>query len=459
MKYSDFLNSKAASDIPTGCEPAGIKLNRPAFDFQRDVVNWAVRRGRAALFEDCGLGKTVQQLTWAAEVVTHAEKVLILAPLAVGDQTIKEGGIIGVDVKRAAGRGDIDGPGIYITNYAKLHRFDPGVFGAVVLDESSILKSYDGATRKLINESFKHCAYKLACTATPAPNDYMELGNHAEFLGVMTREEMLAMFFTHDGGDTSKWRLKGHAEDEFWKWLCSWAVNIRQPSDLGYDDGAFKLPDLKLHEHIVQSGQAMDGYLFALPASTLQERRDARRGSLSERVELAADLANSNDEPWVAWCNLNTESQALTKAINGAVELTGSDTDERKEQVLRGFADGTFRRIVTKPSLAGFGLNWQHCAHELFVGLSDSYEQYYQAIRRCWRFGQSREVNAHLVISNLEGAVLANLKRKDADATRMAQQMVKHMASISSTEIQGVKRNQATYEAKKRIEIPQWLTA
>ena len=203
----------------------------------------------------------------------------------------------------------------------------------------------------------------------------------------------------------------------------------------------------------------MDGYLFALPASTLAERRDARRASLNERVALAAELANSNDEPWVAWCNLNTESKALTKAINGAVELTGSDTDERKEEVLRGFADGTFRRIVTKPSLAGFGLNWQHCAHELFVGLSDSYEQYYQAIRRCWRFGQTREVNAHLVISNLEGAVLANLKRKDADATRMAEQMVKHMAAISSKEIRGVKRNQASYEAKKQIEIPQWLNS
>jgi hypothetical protein len=287
----------------------------------------------------------------------------------------------------------------------------------------------------------------------------MELGNHAEFLGVMTREEMLAMFFTHDGGETSKWRLKGHAEDEFWKWLCSWAVNIRKPSDLGYDDGQFQLPPLHLHEHIVESGQTMDGYLFALPASSLCERRDARRASLNERVALAAEIANSNDEPWVAWCNLNTESQALTNAIKGAVELTGSDTDERKEQVLRGFADGTFRRVVTKPTLAGFGLNWQHCAHELFVGLSDSYEQYYQALRRCYRFGQTREVNAHLVISNLEGAVLANLKRKDADATRMAEQMVKHMAAISSQEIRGVRRNRASYEAKKQIEIPQWLTA
>jgi hypothetical protein len=459
MKYSEFLNSKAASDIPTGFEPAGIKLNRPAFDFQRDVVNWAVRRGRAALFEDCGLGKTVQQLAWAQEILPHAGKVLILAPLAVADQTIKEGEIIGVDVKRAAGKEDIDGDGIYITNYAKLHRFDPTVFGAVVLDESSILKSYDGATRKLINESFQHCAFKLACTATPAPNDLIELTNHAEFLGVMSGKEIIALYFKQDGNTTHKWRLKGHAEQDFWKWVCSWAVNIRKPSDLGYDDGQFQLPPLHLHEHIVESGQTMDGYLFALPASSLCERRDARRASLSERVELAAELANSNDEPWVAWCNLNTESQALTKAIKGAVELTGSDTDERKEQVLRGFADGTFRRIVTKPQLSGFGLNWQHCAHELFVGLSDSYEQYYQALRRCYRFGQTREVNAHLVISNLEGAVLNNIKRKDADATRMAEQMVKHMAAISSQEIRGVRRNQASYEAKKQIKIPQWLTA
>jgi superfamily II DNA or RNA helicase len=285
----------------------------------------------------------------------------------------------------------------------------------------------------------------------------MELGNHAEFLGVMKREEMLAMFFTHDGGETSKWRLKGHAGDEFWKWLCSWAVNLRRPSDLGYDDGDFKLPPLELHEHVVESTMKMDGYLFALPATSLSERRDARKSSLNERVELAAEIANSDSDPCVAWCNLNTESESLAKAIEGAVELTGSDSDERKEEVLRGFSDGTFKRIVTKPTIAGFGLNWQHCALELFVGLSDSYEQYYQAIRRCWRFGQKKTVSAHLVISSLEGAVLANLKRKEADSTEMANQMVKHMANISSATIRGVTRDQTEYKPMKKIKLPAWV--
>ncbi len=457
MNYTDFLSSKAAVDLPTGFEPEGLFLLRPSFDFQTDIVSWSVRRGRAAIFADCGLGKSQMQLMWAQEILSKACRVLILAPLAVADQTIAEGKTIGIDVIKAASNENVTGPGIYITNYGKLHRFDLSMFDAVVIDESSILKSYDGATRKQIIEGFRHARYKLACTATPAPNDYMELGNHAEFLGVMSREEMLAMFFTHDGGETSKWRMKGHAEDEFWKWLCSWAVNLRRPSDLGYEDGAFKLPPLTFSEHVVESNQKMDGFLFALPASSLAERRDARKASLNERVALAAEIANSHDEPLIAWCNLNTESKELAKAIKGAVELTGSDSDERKEEVLRGFCDGTFQRLVTKPTLAGFGMNFQHCRNETFVGLSDSYEQFYQAVRRCWRFGQKQEVKAHIVISSLEGAVLANLKRKEAQSMQMAEQMVKHMAHISSKEIRGVSRDAAPYQPKNMVKIPTWI--
>ncbi len=463
MNYSDFLSRKAAVDIPTGFEPRGITLNRPAFDFQRDVINWTVRRGRAAVFADCGLGKTMMQLAWASEVSVHGP-VLILAPLAVGPQTVAEGAILGIDARQVSTQEEVEhfykeGCRIFVTNYDKLHRFCPEYFAGVVLDESSILKAYDGATRKRITESFLRTKFKLACTATPAPNDFMELGNHAEFLGVMSREEMLSMFFTHDGGETSKWRLKRHAQSDFWRWLCSWAVNIRKPSDLGCEDGAFQLPPLHLHEHIVESEQQMDGYLFALPASTMQERRDARRASLPVRVMRAAELANGNDEQFIAWCNLNTESTALTRAINGAVEITGSDQEYHKLETVAGFLDGSIRCIVTKPSMFGHGLNFQHCRNEVFVGLNDSYEQYYQAVRRCWRFGQKQEVHAHIVISNIEGAVLSNLKRKEADAQRMAEQMVKHMAEISSKEIRGVKRDVADYKPKTKIKIPKWMAA
>jgi superfamily II DNA or RNA helicase len=454
MTYEQFIASKAIVSQPRGFEPMPIPENR--FKFQRDVVGWAARRGCAALFEDCGLGKTVQQLDWAQQVATKCGDVLILAPLAVSQQTVREGQKFGIEVNQVSEQSEVKS-GISVTNYQKLHKFDASHFKGIVLDESSILKSFDGKYRTDLIEKFSRTPYRLACTATPAPNDYMELGNHAEFLGVMKREEMLAMFFTHDGGETSKWRLKGHAGDEFWKWMCSWSVNLRRPSDLGYDDGDFKLPPLELHEHVVESTMKMDGYLFALPASSLSERRDARKSSLNERVELAAEIANSNYDPCVAWCNLNTESESLAKAIEGAVELTGSDSDERKEEVLRGFSDGTFKRIVTKPTIAGFGLNWQHCALELFVGLSDSYEQYYQAIRRCWRFGQKKTVSAHLVISSLEGAVLANLKRKEADSTEMANQMVKHMANISSATIRGVTRDQTEYKPMKKIKLPAWV--
>lgn len=459
--YEEFIKRKTPIDVPTGFEPRDIEFKRPLFGFQSDVVKWSIRRGRSALFEDCGLGKTAQQLAWAHQVAEKGN-VLILAPLSVAEQTVREGDAIGVDIAHisddAEAQAQIDiGRTIHICNYEKLHRLNPDRYVGCVLDESSILKSYDGKTRTHLIDSFKLTPYKLACTATPAPNDYMELGNHAEFLGVMKREEMLAMFFTHDGGNTSQWRLKGHAEDVFWKWLCSWAVNIRRPSDLGYDDGAFKLPPLKMHQHVVESAQKMDGYLFALPASSLQERREARKCSLSERVQKASEIANGNDEQWIAWCNLNSESESLAKCIRGAVEVTGSDSEEYRDKAVRGFLSGEVRVLVSKPSIFGFGLNFQHCHNQLFVGLSDSYEQFYQAVRRCWRFGQKNEVNAHLVISNLEGAVLANLQRKESDAARMAENMVKHMAEISSREIRGVRRDSTAYNPNVKIKLPSWM--
>ena len=451
--YQQFLDDKRIVDHPSGFEPES--LNKNLFDFQRDIVRWGLRRGRAAFFEDCGLGKTPQQLAWADEVLRKINRpILILAPNEVKKQTIREGVKFGVEVRLAASQSDITRRAIYITNYEKLHRFDASLFGAVVLDESSILKSYDGATRDLIITSFIRTLYKLACTATPAPNDFMELGNHAEFLGVMSRTEMLATFFVHDGGDTAKWRLKGHAQDDFWKWMSSWAVNIRRPSDLNYDDKGFKLPKLNMFEHVVESNQKMDGYLFALPASSLQERRTARKESKSERIQKAVELAT--DDQWVYWCNLNSESEIIAKELD-AVELRGSTSEEEREEIAQGFISGQINRVVTKPSLWGYGLNLQCCQNTALVGLSDSYEEFYQLIRRFWRFGQKKEVNAHIIISALEGAVLANIHRKDSDAQKMALEMVRHMADISSVEIKGLSKETITYNPQQKLILPKFL--
>ncbi|MBU6231543.1 helicase [Patescibacteria group bacterium] len=452
MSYKTFLENKRRCNVPTGFEPP--ELHGKLFDFQKDIVSWACRRGRAALFEDCGLGKTPQQLAWANQVLEHTGKnQIIIAPLGVSRQHVREGKKFGIDVNLVASMDEVK-RGISITNYEKLHKFDLSKFEGVVLDESSILKSYSGATRNEIIDKSSRVRYKLACTATPAPNDYMELGNHSEFLGVMSRVEMLATFFIHDGGETSKWRLKGHAESDFWKWLCSWSVNIRKPSDLGYEDGKFKLPKLNLHEHIVSSKQHLEGHLFALPASTLQERRNARRASLNERVRMAADLCNN--EQWVFWCNLNQESEALTKALD-AEEIRGSTSEEERERIILGFLDGSIRRVVSKPSIWGFGLNLQCCHNTALVGISDSYEEFYQVLRRFWRFGQEREVDAHVIISELEGAVLSNIKRKEEDARRMGDEMIAHMANISSEQIKGASREIETYNPQQEMILPNWI--
>jgi hypothetical protein len=454
VNYQQFIESKRIVAPPTGFEPGAI--SNKLFHFQRDCVQWACRRGRAALFEDCGLGKTPQQLIWADQVCSQTDKpVLILAPLCVTQQTAREGSKFGVKVAVVREQSEVQS-GINITNYEKLHHFNPVAFGGVVLDESSILKAYDGATRNAVIGSFRQTPYRLACTATPAPNDFMELGNHAEFLGVMSRVEMLATFFVHDGGDTSKWRLKGHAEKDFWRWLCSWAVNIRKPSDLGYADGNFKLPQLHLREHVVQSTQKMDGYLFAMPASSLAERRDARRASLTERVELAAALAG-NGEQWVFWCNLNAESETLAKMI-GAAEISGSTPDDERERIAAGFLDGAIRCVTTKSSLWGYGMNLQNCHNTALVGLSDSYEDFYQVVRRFWRFGQTEEVNAHIIISSLEGAILANIKRKEADARRLADEMIKNMSDISAKNIRGSVRETEEYKPMVRMQLPEFLS-
>jgi len=441
MSYQDFLQRKSVVAKPTGLFDIP-ELHADLFPFQRDIVRWALKRGCAALFEDCGLGKTFQQLEWARHIPGD---VLILAPLAVAAQTVKEGARFGIPVTLCRTQADTQ-PGINITNYEMLVHFEPSTFEGVVLDESSILKSYDGKTRTRIIQDFKNTRFKLACTATPAPNDYMELGNHAEFLGVMTRVEMLSMFFVHDGGETQSWRLKGHAEQDFWRWLASWAVVLRKPSDLGYDDGDFKLPPLRMHEHVLRVDRPTPGHLFALEASTLQERIAARRDTIDERVAQCAELVNASGEPWVVWCNLNAESQALAKAIPGAIEVTGSDSVQKKEKALSAFTDGSARVLVSKSSICGYGLNWQHCHNEAFVGLSDSWEQFYQAVRRTWRFGQIKPVDVHLIVAATEGAVLKNIKDKEAAATVMADNIVIHMRDQMNANIRGTHRVMNDYK-------------
>ncbi len=437
--YAEFLAAKAVLAPATGLNKVS-GLSRHLFPFQRDIVRWALRRGRAAIFADCGLGKTLMQLEWAKHL---PGRTLILTPLAVAQQTVREGEKFGIPCVYARDGAD-SGAKITVTNYEMLEHFDPSEYAGVVLDESSILKAYDGATRNRIIEAFQLTPFRLACTATPAPNDFMELGNHAEFLDAMSRTEMLAMFFVHDGGETQQWRLKGHAEGDFWRWVCSWAVSLRKPSDLGYNDAGFDLPPLTYHDVVVPS-PAGEGALFAMQAETLIERLEARRVSVQSRVTECASRVNSTPGSWVIWCHLNAESDALARAIPDAVEVRGSDDPDRKAQVMLDFAAGKIRVLVSKPRISGFGMNWQHCYQMAFVGLTDSYEQFYQAVRRCWRFGQRRPVDAYCISAETEGAVAANLKRKDADADRMASAMVAHMHELNEANLKGQQRTRAEY--------------
>ena len=456
--YHEFLARKRIMDPSTGMSnvPALSLALKP---HQRDIVTWALRRGRAAVFAGTGLGKTLIELEWGRAVATYTGKpVIAFAPLAVSPQHIREASKFGIAAQIAATQNDV-GSGVFVTNYQKIGHFDMSQFGGVILDESSILKSTDGHYRTRLIDECSSVPFRLAATATPAPNDFMELGNHAEFLGVMSYTDMLATFFVHDGGDTQKWRLKGHAENEFWKWMASWAVMLRKPSDLGYSDEGYDLPPLVQRQHVVgvEYAPSLDtGLLFPMEATSLQQRIAARRDTVAERVEMAASLTPS-DRPFVWWCNLNAESEALAKAIPGAVETRGSDPDDVKERKLNDFSSGKTRVLITKPSVAGFGMNWQHCADTGFVGLNDSFEQVYQAIRRFWRFGQTKPVTVYFIAAETEGAVVANLKRKEADAERMAAAMVMHMADLSSEIVRGSVRERPDYDPKHIVKIPNWL--
>lgn len=456
--YQAVIARKARRVPPTGI-PHPPQLHGSLFGFQRDVTAWALRRGRACLFLDTGLGKSRCALEWARAVAEHTGKpVLILTPLAVARQFVVEGKSIGLDVTLLRESQDAPRAGVAVTNYDRLDKFAEHEWGGVVLDESSILKDFNGSTRNALIEAFRDVRFKLCTTATPAPNDHTELGNHAEFLGVMTRTEMLSMFFVHDGGSTQDWRIKGHAVGEFWKWVASWAVAIRSPEEIGHDASGYVLPPMTIDQVTVSSGPvSRGGMLLGYEARTLSEQRDARRESLAARVAACAEMVNGSAEPWLVWCDLNDESSALAAAIPDAVEVRGSDSNEHKERAVWDFIEGRARVLVTKPSICGMGLNMQRCAHVAFVGLGYSWELYYQAIRRVYRFGQKRPVTVKVIVGEAEGRVVEAIQKKQRDADAMAAGVSVHMTAAIVAELGSVGVTCDGYSPTERMKVPAWL--
>lgn len=459
MEYTEFLESKKIGFESFGIEVDESELNPMLFDWQKIIVKWALKKGRAALFEDCGLGKTPQQLEWANQICQKTQgNVLILAPLAVSKQTKEEGNKFGIKVHICKDQSEVKS-GINITNYEKLHNFEPSTFTGIVLDESGILKNFAGKYKNEILEAFQHTKYKLACTATPAPNDYIELGNHAEFLGVCSRSEMLSMFFINDASHTGDWRLKGHVKENiFWQWMSSWCVMLSKPSDLGFEDDGFTLPEIKYHEHIIKSTAKPKRGFFLEEAATLNDRRKVRSETNDIRCKAAADLINSTNDLWVCWCNLNPEGDLLTEYVDNALQVAGRHSDEIKAKRMLDFAHGDIERLVTKPKIAGLGMNWQICHKAAFVGLSDSWEQFYQATRRIYRFGQTKPVEIHIFIEEREGAVLRNIQKKDEAAKDMMAGMVQHMQKLTISEFNTLKRSTTDYNPSIEMELPGWIT-
>lgn len=437
QSYEQFLETKTQKREPSGFAVEQINCDM-LYDWQADITRWALKLGKAALFLDCGLGKSPIQLAWAHHVVKHTGgRVLILAPLAVSTQTQREGVKFGFEVNVCRSGDDVV-EGINITNYEMMHKFDLGDFAGIVLDESSILKAFAGKFKKELIAKCEGIPYKLCCTATPAPNDYIELGNHAAFLDVSTQAQMLAQFFVNDRSDVGQYRLKGHAQDAFWEWLCSWGLFLRDPGDIGYANEDFKLPPIDYHEYVIKSENNSD-MLFNMPATDLNERRAAKRDTIAERVAVVAEMVNNSDDQWLVWCNLNAESEALNAAIQDAVEVQGKHDHDYKEKAMIGFSDGSVRVLVSKPSIAGFGMNWQNCHKMAFVGLSDSFEQFYQATRRCWRFGQKLPVDVHIVIADRESSIRDNITRKEKAFQMMYDETIKHTKGRVTAELEGEK--------------------
>jgi hypothetical protein len=453
--YAEFIDRKRVAVPAAGFNTNPYYVNRKLFPFQKAIVAWACARGRAAVFAECGLGKTPIQLAWAAHVASFTGRpVLILAPLAVSLQTKREGEKFDVPVNICRSQDDVQ-PGVNITNYEMLEHFDPATFGGVVLDESSILKSYMGATKQRLIAAFSATPYRLACTATPAPNDHMEIGNHAEFLGVLPSNDMLARWFVRDTMAMGEYRLKGHAEKDFWEWVASWAVSLRLPSDIGFKDDGFILPELKLTELVVPVDWTVDrgDRLFREAIMNATTMHKEMRLTSDARAQAVADLVNPSAETWVVWANTNYEADALTARIPDAVEVRGSETTGAKERKLADFLDGKTRVLVSKSSIFGFGLNLQFCHNTAFVGLSWSFESFYQAVRRVYRFGQTQPVNAYVVRAETEGAIIDTVRRKMADHDRL-------MASMGASRnkmLLTTDRQRSDYAPAAEIVIPDWL--
>jgi superfamily II DNA or RNA helicase len=426
MSYAEFLARKQRRVEPIGRAVEPGDVHPMLHEWQQRIVAWAVKTGRAAVWSTTGTGKTRMSLAWA---VLSGDRSLIVAPLAVCEQTVREAATLGISTRYVRSDADADGPGIWVTNYEMVTHFDPAKLDAVVLDESSCLKQSDGKLRTTLIGHFRDVKHKLACSATPAPNDMEELTNQAEFLGVATRTEMLATYFVHDDDG---WRLKGHARGPMFRWMASWAIALRKPSDIGGDDTGYILPGLQITPHLLAVDVVPEGQLFATELGGVGGRAKIRKATLDARCERVAELVKAEpEEPWVLWCGLNAEADKLAELIPGAVNVHGSMSPEEKAAALLAFADGDTRVLLTKPSIASLGLNWQHCARMAFVGLSDSYEQYFQAIRRCLRYGQKRVVHAHVVLSDLESQIAANIARKERDADSMTESLVREMRAAA----------------------------
>ena len=450
MTYAEFLDQKAQIGTKSGFKP--VWLPGFLFDFQIALVEWALEKGRASIFADCGLGKTPMQLVWAENVRRHTNKpILLIAPLAVSAQTIREGQKFGIECHRSHDGKCKDG--ITITNYERLHMFDSNDYAGVVCDESSAIKNFDGERQKVVTQFMRKIPYRLLCTATAAPNDYIELGTSAEALGELGRMDMLSRFFRNDENSNhpiwwgARWQFKAHAEEHFWRWVCSWARALRRPSDIGFSDRNFILPPLVEQETVIECSKPRDGELFIMPAITLKEQRAERRDTMEQRCEIAAEKCAAYPSS-IAWCHLNQEGDLLTKLIEGAVQVSGEDADERKEEVFLGFQSGEIPYLVTKPKIGSLGLNLQRCHHMTFFP-SHSFEQYYQGVRRCWRFGQKNPVTVDVITTPGEIGVLRNLQRKSANAAKMFDMLVKEMNNA-------LRLDRSTKQTKP-MELPAWL--
>lgn len=457
MSYAAFIAGKLALSKSAGFEPPSA-MNPSMFGFQRETCEYLIRIGRGAAFLDTGLGKTLLQLEWARCVVEHTHRpAIVLAPLAVAAQTVREADKFGIDAKVARDGSEVTSPRVYVANYERLDKFDVSRFAGVVLDESSILKSFMGATKRRLCESFAGTPYRLCCTATPAPNDYMEIGNHADFLGVMPSNEMLSRWFINDTMNFGNYRLKNHAIGPFWDWVASWARCVSKPSDLGYSDDGFALPELRLQRHVLDIDMidGADGKLFRHVEMSATSLHNEKRRSLGVRAERIAEEVNGDQDAWVVWCDTDYEADALTRAIPDAIEVRGSQSVDVKESRLLNFSEGRSRVIVTKPSIAGFGLNWQHCSNMAFVGVSYSYESFYQAVRRCWRFGQKLPVDVHVAMAQTESGIWDTVTRKADNHENMKREMRAAMMR-NAGKTSAIK---TPYEANTIGRLPEWLIA